>query len=236
MIKKIVFALGVCLLTACGGKKEFRVSVDVPKVGTQAMTVVYKTAGGERVVSRMPAIDGKFEFTGQSADTTMVEIFTAKKALFASFPVADGMDVELLSSGDSLYVAGSGLPVVTSFADSITASWPKFSELELVILHDSVATFPPEGIWFFSSSNTERSKAFLDSIRRYAKVDSPAVRDVFVSADLSQWRLYANRDSATWTQGLLPDAPLALRDILQFTPCLIEVDTAGTVLRVQRLE
>lgn len=82
----------------------------------------------------------------------------------------------------------------------------------------------------------ERTPAVLDSMRKYSKIDTIPVRDVYVSGDLSQWRLYTNRDSATWTQGLMPDAPLVFSGILTSTPCFVEVDSAGVVKRVQRLE
>lgn len=236
MVKSLLIIVCVLLLSACGGKGSFHVSVDVPAVGTQEMTVVYAVEDGERVIVRRPAIDGKFDFTGSSADTTVIEIFNARKQLFVSFPVANGMELEVKSEADSLFVQGADLRVSTSFADTVVASWPKFGELELVVQHDSVASFPPEGIWFFTSSTAERHPALMDSIRKYAKLDTPEVRDVYVSADLSQWRLFTNRDSATWTQGLLPDAPIALHGILNSTPCMVEVDTAGTVVRVQRFE
>lgn len=236
MAKNLLICVSILLLSACGGKGSFHISVDVPAVGTQEMTVVYAVEGGERVVLRRPALEGKFDFTGNSADTTTVEIYNARKQLFASFPAADGMELELKSAGDSLYIQDSAFRVVTSIADTVVTSWPEFRELELVIQHDSVASFPPEGIWFFTSSGMEREPALMDSIRKYAKIDTLNVRDVYVSADLGQWRMIANRDSATWTQGLLPDAPIVLQGILNSTPCMVEVDTAGTVIRVQRFE
>ncbi|MDE6818392.1 MAG: hypothetical protein K2J09_04375, partial [Muribaculaceae bacterium] len=62
------------------------------------------------------------------------------------------------------------------------------------------------------------------------------MRDVYVSADRRQWLKNSRSDSATWTCALMPDAPLVLRGILTSMPCLVEVDSAGSVLRVQRLE
>lgn len=236
MMKFFYFALPVLMLSSCGGKKSFHVEVDVPSVGTQEITAVYMTADGDRTIKRIPAIEGKFEFSGISADTTTVELFNAKKLLLASFPAINGMNLELRGSVDSLYLKGMDTKVITAIADTTVSEWPAFGDVELVIRQDSVASFGPHGIWFFTSSTMERTKPVLDSIRKYAEADTIPVRDVYISGDISQWRLYTNRDSATWTRGLMPDAPLALRGIILSTPCLVEVDTAGTVRRVQRLE
>lgn len=236
MTKLLYLAIPVLLLSSCGGNKTFRVNVDVPSIGTQEMTVVYLTDNGDRTVIRLAAIDGKFEFSGTGTDTTTIELFNAKKLLIASFPVINGMDVELRGKSDSLYIEDSDLRVTTAIADTTVSEWPKVGNIELVMRMDSVATFGPHGIWFFTSSTMERKPAVIDSIRKYAKADTIPVRDVYISGDISQWRLYTNRDSATWTRGLMPEAPLELNGIVLSTPCLVEVDTAGVVRRVQRLE
>lgn len=236
MIKKLFPIFCVVLLSACGGKKEFNVAVDVAAVGTQAMTVVYATETGERVILRVPAIDGKFEFKGVSSDTTSVEVFNAKKTLFVTFCAVNGMDLTIKAKGDSLYADGADVSVYKTI-DAVTPdSLPMFAGLELVVGYDTIASFKPEGVWFFTSTTMERTKPVLDSMRKYAGIDSVEVRDVYVSADMSQWRMFTARDSATWTQGMLPDAPIALRGILTSTPCFVEVDSAGIVMRVQRLE
>lgn len=237
MLKKIIlFASVVLLLSACGGNKKFSVDVDIPSVGTQEMTVVYMTEGGERVVMRLPAIDGKFEFNGVSRDTTSLEIFNAKKSLLATFHAVNGMKLSLKSEGDSLIIEGADVEVRNAVDTVVVEEMPRFRELELVIAYDSVASFKPEGVWFFTSSAAERSSSVMDSIRKYAKIDTAEVRDVYVSADMSQWRMSTARDSATWTRGMLPDAPIALSGILRSTPCMVVVDSAGVVERVQRLE
>lgn len=225
----------VALATGCGGKKTFKVDVDVPAVGTQEMTVIYTTADGDRSVVRVPALDGKFSFEGRSGGESTVELYKANKTLFAAFNITDGENARLLADGDSLYLDGVESLITTAYADSVVTEWPKFVSPELVMGYDSINTFEPEGIWIFTVSSEERSDAVLDTIRAYVK-DKKTVRDVYVSADIAQWRMFTRRDSATWTQALLPDAPLALKGILLTTPCLVEVDTAGTVSRVQRLE
>ncbi len=237
MLKKIFLSVfGMLLLSSCGGNKQFSVDVDIPSVGTQEMIVVYMTEGGERVVMRLPAIDGKFEFSGESMDTTSVEIFNAKKSLFATFPAVNGMKLRLKSEGDSLIIEGADVAVRNVLDTFIVDELPLFRELELVVAYDSVASFKPEGVWFFTSSAMERGASVMDSIRKYSWIDTLEVRDVYVSGDMSRWRMLTARDSATWIQGLLPDAPIALKGILTSTPCMVMVDSSGVVERVQRLE
>ncbi|MCM1310547.1 MAG: hypothetical protein NC301_05920 [Bacteroides sp.] len=233
MTKRLLPILCLFLLCACGGEKSFKVNVDVPAVGTQEMTVVYGVGGGERVVMRLPAIDGKFEFKGQSADTTSVEIYNAKKLLVACFLAVNGMELELKLACDSLFIEDSLDKVITSLSDTSKMDYGLFpAKVSILVRQDSTARFSPRGLWFFTASIPERSHAVIDSMRKYAKLDTIPVRDVYVSPDMSQWRLSTARDSATWTQGIMPDAPLALKDVVVSTPCMVEVDTAGVVRRV----
>lgn len=233
----IAFVAACLAVAGCGGEKSFRVEIDVPAIGTQEVTVVYTTADGDRSVIRVPAIDGRFEFEGRGGEQSTVELYRANKTLFAAFAVSDGEKVKLESEGDSLFVSGTDdfRPVVTAYADTVVSSWPEFVSQELIITRDSSHVYEPEGVWFFTSNSQERTHSVLDSIKAYVEADK-IVRDVYVSTDLTQWRIITRPDSATWTQGLLPDGPLALDGILLFTPCLVEVDSAGVVSRVQRLE
>lgn len=233
---KILSALSlIALFSACGGKKSFQVDVDAPVIGTQEITIVYETTSGNREIIRVPAIEGKFEFSGIEADSTTVEIYNAKHLLVCAFPISRGEKLNLRSENDSLYIDGASKPIIKSYADTTLSDWPKFESPELLILNDSTLICPPEGIWVFTSSIQERNNSLIDTLRYYAERND-SVRDVYVSGDLSSWRSYTRHDSATWTQGLLPDAPLLLRGILLSTPCLVEVDTLGNVLRIQRLE
>lgn len=237
MLKRFLPLFCLFLLISCGGEKNFDVNVEVPAIGTQEMTVVYVLKGGERVVMRLPAIDGKFEFKGQSVDTTRVEIYNAKKLIVASFLAVDGMKILLKSAGDSLYIEDSQDEVITAITDTLRNEYPNFpAELPVIVRSDSVVQVPAAGVWFFTSSISQRSRGMLDSIRHYAKLDTIPVRDVYISPDLSQWRICTARDSATWTQGIMPDAPLLLKDVVVSTPCMIEVDTAGVVKRVHKFE
>lgn len=229
MIKTI---LGLCclLLAACGHKNRVTVEANIPTVGTQAITVVFTTADGNRGVTTVPAIDGKFDFTVECNDSTQIELFTANKNLLAAFWGRMGEELKLNANGDSLFIAGR--EVLRNFLPVSVADTLKFPELELIVGEDSVATFKPEGVWFFTATQQERTPAVIDSMKSYK---SARVRDVFIGADHYHWSMIIRQDSLKWTHALMPDAPLRLKDILNFTPCLIEVDTAGTVLRVQRL-
>lgn len=247
------------LLAACSGPDSFRVSVEAPEVGTQEMRVVYTTPSGQRATQVVAAINGSFEFEGSSPEPAVVEIYNARKRLFATVIAADGDNVKLtVPAGDEpmrvegselsarllSYIAGDTvgeLPPAVARAIDLTQTvhsrsvWPKFISPEVIISKDSVYTFPAEGIWIFTAADLERSRQVMDTIRLYAKRKLP-VRDIYVAADTTNWRLATRRDSASWSQAMMPDAPLVLGEIVRSTPCLVEVDTAGTVLRVQSLQ
>lgn len=230
-MKKLLCLLLPALLAGCSDKKEFEIEADLPGVGTQEMTVVYTLGDGNRAVRAVAAIDGKFSFVGECGDSADVEIFTANKRLLAAFGVRTGEKLALRAEGDSLMI--DGREVLREFPQAAPADSLTFPELELLVAVDSVATIKPEGVWVFTSSVKERTPSVMDTMRAY---DAGRVRDVYVSADERQWLRNCRADSAKWTCALMPDAPLTLAGILTSVPCLIEVDSVGTVVRVQRLE
>ncbi len=229
-MKKTVFGLCCLILTACGEKNRVNVEAEVPSVGTQAITVVWTTPDGNRGVKTVPALDGKFEFTVECMDSTEIELFTANKNLLAAFSGRKDENLKLSSRNDSLYI--DGREVRTYFSAPSVNEWPEFPELELICGDDSVALFKPDGVWFFTSSQQERTPAVIDSMKAYK---ASRVRDVFIGADQYQWKTINRQDSIKWQRVLMVDAPLRLKGILTHTPCLVEVDTSGTVIRVQRL-
>lgn len=246
-------------LCACRkGSDGFTVTVDVPEIGTQQMTVVYTTDNGNRNAMSMPSVNGAFEFKVSGASTSIVEIFTSTKQLYAALIAENGDHITLRSSEGRLQADGSemsqqllnyrpgddvsALPeevrnaVAIVYPRSERTDWPEFTAPELIIAKDSVMTpDKPLGVWFFTSSDNQRTSMLLDTIRAYAARKAP-VYDVFIGVDTTMWRMAIRRDEPTWTQGLAPDAPLVLDGILTSTPLLVEVDSAGTVRRTQRLE
>lgn len=207
---------------------------EVPRLGTQELTVVYTTASGDRAVMAIPAIDGRFEFAGECSDTANVEIFTANKLLLAAFGVKLNDKLKIVADGDSLWFEGTAdRAILRKFEAEVDTTARVFPELELIVGYDTVETFEPQGVWFFSSSRDQRNDAFVDSLKSY---DQKRVNDIFVSADLRLWMYYCSVDSLQCRQALMPDAPLRLEGILTAIPCLIEVDSVGTILRFQRLE
>lgn len=229
-MKKTVFGLWCLLLAACGEKNLVSVEADIPSVGTQAITVVFTTPDGNRGVATVPAIDGKFDFSVECSDSTDIELFTAKKDLLAAFSGRKGEELTLAAGNDSLYI--DGREILTTFVADTVSEWPEFPELELIADEDSVAVFKPEGVWFFTSSQQQRTPEVIDSMKAYR---ADRVRDVFIGADNYQWNTIKRQDSIKWKRALMPDAPVRLKGILTHTPCLIEVDTAGRVVRVQHL-
>lgn len=234
MKKLFLYIILAVFCAACSHKPEFSVVADIPAVGTQEMTVVYTTPDGNRAVLTLPAISGKFEFTGECADSSDVEIFSANKQLLAAFGVRVNEKLKLVADGDSLLF--EGLPdrvVIRQFIAKTDTAKRIFPELDLIVGYDTLAHFDPAGVWFFSGSREQRTPSFIDSIKAY---DEKKVRDIFVSADLRMWMYNSRADSLKWPHALMPDAPLRLDSILTAMPCLVEVDSAGTVLRVQRLQ
>lgn len=251
----IVFILG---LSSCKKTGGYKVSVDASDIGTQQITVVCTAADGNRRVLSMPAVDGKFEFSGQAPTVSVVEIFTSNKQLYAALLVQDGESVSLKSDGTEKQVSGSTrsqqlmayqsgddiglLPeevrdaVRLVYAENLPADSLRFVAPELIMGRDSVMTFDVEGVWVFTSSVNDRTGMVLDTLRAYASREERPLRDVFISGDTVAWRLAVRGDSATWTQGMMPDAPLVYRGVLRWVPSLIEVDSAGAIVRNQRLE
>lgn len=239
-MKKLLTACAIfVVLSSCGGAKKFNVEVEANELGTQLMTIVYTTEGGNRVMKSVPAVDGKFSFDGVASGVSTVEIFNSKKQPFAAFLASNGEDITLTkdSNGD-ISIEGSELSsrLLDDFyssksrCDSGTVASP-----ELFIRNDSVVTLPVEGYWFFTSTSDERTEELIDSIKSHSK-QKHAVRDIWIGTDTLQWRSATRRDSATWIQALLPDAPLHFKNVLTSTPMMIETDSAGTVIRIQRFE
>lgn len=262
-MKNFLLGCAVCaVLASCGGADEFEIKVDSQGIGTQLMTVVYTLPDGNRVVNSFPAVDGKFEFTGASAELSIVEIFTSNKQLYATLIATNGDKIALYGDKEgNKRVEGSELSaqllqLATTYSDTIDyttqpaivqqvlrdiysttsrTDTAKFISPELYIGRDSTKVFEAEGIWVFTSSVEERTSELLDTLRKYHG-DKQHVRDVWVGNDTSQWRAMTRNDSAKWTQAMLPDAPLQLKAHLRSTPVIIEVDSTGNVIRVQSIE
>lgn len=221
----LLFALGA--LTACGGPKDFKVKIDSESIGTQRLTVVYTLPDGHRAVVEPTAVDGHTEFTGHASEPSVVEVFTSSGARLVTFTALNGEKISISFDAD-------GTPVITGAAhqstDTVTAASAadtlRFTSPRVIVDRDSSEVWPAEGTWVFTSSGKERSKAVMDTIRAHGK----KVRDVFVGTDIDLWRDIHRHDSATWKQGLLPEGPVAV-PALTSTPLLLEVDTAGRIIR-----
>jgi hypothetical protein len=126
--------------------------------------------------------------------------------------------------------------LATRFDHSLTDSLPRFTAPELLVKRDSVRTFPARGIWVFTSDEDQRTPELLDSLRQWNRQSATRgpLRDVYFSADTNLWRRITRTDSATWTQALLPAGPAAVPAIVG-TPCVIQVDSTGHIIRRQAL-
>ena len=85
--------LAMVALTACGGGDNFRITGNIPGIGTQNLNVVYY-ADGAFHSSRTAAVDGKFMFDGNSRDWTTVYFFNNARALLGMVIVRNGENVD----------------------------------------------------------------------------------------------------------------------------------------------
>lgn len=228
MANKLLLPLLVLLLAACSGPKKFKVEIDSESLGTQKLTVVYTQPDGHRVVVEPTAVDGHLQFSGSAAEPSTVEVFTSSGAKLVSFIAVNGEKIQVTFGEEGAVISGAAHTLTDSLiAEPDTA---KFSAPAIIVGRDTSEFWEPEGIWIFTSSATERTKAVMDTIRAHKKT----VRDVFVNSGLDTWHDATRFDSATWKQGVLPEGPVAIRQLTS-TPLLIEVDSAGQILRRQAL-
>lgn len=247
----------VLAIVACGKTEpKFTVNADLPQLGTQTVNVVYTTDDGNRHALTVTAVEGKFEFSGKADKPSTIEIFTSQHQLYAAIIAKNGDELTLTGAPGNFKAEGNALAQqlldYTEGADTArlpmevrvaieslyltpTLSDVKFKSPEVFIKTDSVYTFPPEGIWVFTTGDHDRTAEVLDTLRYYAKQKGVNVRDVYIGSDMWTWKTTTRLDSATWTQALSPDAPVTLSGIITSTPILVEVDTAGTVMRKQLL-
>lgn len=222
---KAILAGFMMLLCACGGPKSFKVTIDAETLGTQQLTVVYTLPDGNRAVLQPTAVDGHVEFSGSASELSTVEVFTSSGAKLVKFAAVNGEKIAITFDDDNTPVIKGA---ENQISDSITLmpDTAKFVAPSVILDRDSSITWQAEGIWVFTSTEKERTQAVMDTIKAHKK----SVRDVFVNANFDTWRDICRRDSATWKQGILPEGPVDVA-ALSSTPLLIEVDSAGTILR-----
>lgn len=223
-MKKILLPLILALLTACSGPKKFKVTIESESLGTQLLTVEYTLANGDRAMLQPTAMDGKVEFEGESAEPSLVEVFTTTGAPIVQFMAQNGEKISVRMTDGEWVVTGAAHALSEPIAGEDACS--TFIAPKVIVERDSAETFPLAGVWVFTSTAEERTPALLDTLRHYGKRG----RDIYLNSGYEDWRYATRRDSATWRQGLLPQGPVGLPAVTR-TPLLIEVDTAGTIVR-----
>ncbi|MBD5294146.1 MAG: hypothetical protein HDS20_04930 [Bacteroides sp.] len=228
MPTKLLLALSMLLLAACSGGKKFSVKIDSESLGTQKLTVVYTQPDGHRVLIEPTAVNGEVQFSGSATEPSTVEVFTSSGAKLVSFKALNGEKISITFSPDGPIISGAG----TTLTDTLTAEpdTAKFIAPAIIVGRDTSECWDAKGIWVFTSSANERTKEVMDTIRAHKK----QVRDVFISSAMDTWREATRYDSATWKQGILPEGPVAIPQ-LSATPMLLEVDSAGQIIRRQAL-
>lgn len=224
MNKASVILLLTATLCGCSHREQFTVEIDSPSLGTQQLTVEYTAANGHRVFLNPPAVDGRCSFDGEAPEPSLLEIFLSSGLPYRSFMVQDGDRITLRDDT----IEGLTLPMPEmQTTPAVPTTMPG---LELIVARDSTQTLSPEGVWIFTSSEAERTRQLLDTLRSYGE----RARDVYVGHSYDDWHFMVRRDTASWTRGLLPDAPLQVK-ALTATPMLIEADSAGHIVRRQML-
>lgn len=231
MIRKLFSLMILCLgLAACGGPEDFHVTIDSPTIGTQRLTVVYTLPDGNRAVEEPTAVEGHAEFRGNAPAQSFVEIFSSSGAKLAEFYAVNGDKIQITFGDEGARIQGTTVVIEHDSLIPAGEDTVKFVAPKVIVGRDTSETWPAEGVWIFTSNLKERRDAVMDSIRANRK----KIRDVFVSVEFDSWREITRRDSATWKQGLLPEGPLAV-PALTSTPLMLEVDSAGIILRKIKL-
>lgn len=96
--------MAAIMLAACGDDTQFRVTGDVQGLGTRTIYMLY-VADGAVHREGQPAIDGKFDLKGASADYTIVELFGASHNLIGRALVKNGQTVNCKLDIDNPYTA-----------------------------------------------------------------------------------------------------------------------------------
>lgn len=92
-IRYILLLSVAVAMWSCGGGDSFRITGEIPGIGTQNLNVVYY-ADGSYHATRTAVVDGKFMFDGVSRDWTAVYIFTNARALLGVVIIRNGENVD----------------------------------------------------------------------------------------------------------------------------------------------
>ncbi len=90
----LLIALIGLTMSGCGDDSQFRVTGTVDGLGTQNLRIIYYTTTGIKSLTST-AVDGKFNFTGNSPAETLVEIFTSDRVPLMRLAVKNGETVEV---------------------------------------------------------------------------------------------------------------------------------------------
>lgn len=99
----IIAAFIAVVAAACGDDTQFRVTGEVQGLGTRTINMFY-VADGAVHQEGQPAIDGKFDLHGVLGEYTIVELFTAQRALIARMIVKNGQTINCKLDLDNPYV------------------------------------------------------------------------------------------------------------------------------------
>lgn len=108
-MKGFILAIAAMLtLSACGDRKRFSVEAKIDDLGTQNLTVVWRSVpDGALTVREVTAVGNAFSFEGSSSEPTLVEVYTAQRVPVMKFMVAGGDEIRLRGPGHDLRVSGS---------------------------------------------------------------------------------------------------------------------------------
>lgn len=101
-LSNIVLCICISVFITSCKSDNFTISGDIHNLGTQNLRMVYITDNAIKSVW-LPVVDGKFSFTGNSKELTVVEIYTRQMDVIARIAIEDGEKAEVKGDIKSPY-------------------------------------------------------------------------------------------------------------------------------------
>lgn len=96
------------MATACSGRDNFKLEVEVDGLGTQSINLYFYTRAGLKSVS-IPAVDGRMEYTSSSKEPVLIELTTGGRRTIGFLMAQNGQTVKAFyRPGDSSATEVSG--------------------------------------------------------------------------------------------------------------------------------
>lgn len=142
----IILAFTMCLAVACGSDDSFRVMATVDGLGTQNVRAVYRSGGRVNVVPAV-ALDGKFQFSGNSAQPVLIDLYTGSRSLIGSLVVSNGETVEVsFKLNEPGYMTAKGDKISEQMARFKTANSEAINNGDDITVNNAVARYVADNL------------------------------------------------------------------------------------------